>query len=170
MIGFSLRLVFESPMVDTFRFFGLSGFLAWTTLPQRRLFENNVVRPLGFAYPPPPLYYPMDYRRRPRLRLKSIAWARHHRESLSLILGFLHDMWLTLEIGGRRLNKIHGKGYRMNYLMRCGDGIHPLGTIKNTPLTRMMIVLVLTLFAPLWIPYAFTDSKRRQIHWRWKQA
>ena len=69
-------------MVDNFRFCGFGSFFVWTYCPQRRLFENKVIHPLSFECSLPPTFSPQDYRRRKRLKLKSLAWARHQKERL----------------------------------------------------------------------------------------
>ena len=79
---FTLKLFVDNPLPDTCKLFGIGCFSMWTYSPKRRLFENKVVNPLSFEYPPQPIYCPQDYRRRKRIKLKSLAWARHHRERL----------------------------------------------------------------------------------------
>ena len=79
---FSLKLFVENSLFDTCKLFSMGCFAIWTYSPRRRLFENRVVHPLSLEYPPQPNFCPQDHRRRKRIRLKSLAWARHHKERL----------------------------------------------------------------------------------------
>ena len=81
---FATTFFFQSPSVTSFQLCGMSSFFAWTYGPRRKLFENNVVHPFSFVISFPQTFCPQLHRTRPRLRLKSLAWARHHRERLTM--------------------------------------------------------------------------------------
>ena len=75
-------MCFDQPSVDAFRFGGMAMFFTWSYGPNRRLFENKVIHPLSFEYNPQPYFCPQLHRKRRKIKLRSLAWARHHKERL----------------------------------------------------------------------------------------
>lgn len=77
-----MTTAFQMKSVDGFRLGGISLFYTWCKSPRTRLFENKVVHPFTFQCSNPKYFCPQLYKKRPRIRLKSLAWARSHRKRL----------------------------------------------------------------------------------------
>ena len=73
---------FSQPTVDTFRLGGIAMFFTWTHGPQRNFFENKVIHPFSFEMRHQSYFCPQLHRKRHRIKLRSLAWARHHKERL----------------------------------------------------------------------------------------
>ena len=75
-------MAFSECSVDSFRFGGIFLFTTWSHCPGRQKFENKVVHPFSFEINHPPYFCPQLYRKRKRIKLKSLAWSRTHRKRL----------------------------------------------------------------------------------------
>ena len=60
----------------------MSFFSLGRIVQKRRLYENKVIHPFSFEMIPQQQFCPQLHRTRPRIKLKSLAWARTHREQL----------------------------------------------------------------------------------------
>ena len=141
LLYYSSRLLFATPMVDTFKFCGMSGFFAWVYSPQRRLFENKVVHPLSYQFTIDPTFCPQLHGTRPRIKLKSLAWARHHKERL-LFPPKVYAKHVANVRDWKQAATQHKWGGNWDELpYKKGDGTLQNGTHKNTILIPIRSVM-----------------------------